>query len=216
MVAAGDLFTVDCDTFPGGYLRNDAPGQFSTHGFPARQEVVKVFAARGLKSLYLEAETPQVTSPLPSPATPPDLLKWREEHAKIRTALQDWQSILVGLALQPGEEIIGRQSALAALRMTMHFFKTFAMDHCRREEHALFNTLEPNADSTTKLQQFRDGHERLGIGLGEFERQMASYQLSGDPTVLQSLGDRVIRELGEHISGEEKFAARRGRGEARA
>ena len=32
MVAAGDLFTVDCDTFPGGYLRNDTPGQFTTHG----------------------------------------------------------------------------------------------------------------------------------------------------------------------------------------
>jgi hypothetical protein len=50
--------------------------------------------------------------------------------------------------------------------------------------------------------------------LGEFERQMASYQLSGDPTVLRSLGDRVIRELGEHISGEEEFAAGRWRGDA--
>ena len=39
MVAAGDLFTVDCDTFPGGYLRSDTPGQFSTHGYP--------FPARG-------------------------------------------------------------------------------------------------------------------------------------------------------------------------
>jgi len=47
MVAAGDLFTVDCDTFPGGYLRNDTPGQFSTHGFPSRREVAGVFAARG-------------------------------------------------------------------------------------------------------------------------------------------------------------------------
>jgi 2-iminoacetate synthase len=207
MVAAGDLFTVDCDTFPGGYLRNDTPGQFSTHGFPTRQEVVKVFAARGLKSLYLEAETPRVTSPLPSPATPPDVLKWREEHAKIRAALQDWQAILAGLALHSGEEIIVRQSALAALRMTMHFFKTYTMDHCRREEHALFYPLERNADSTAMIQAFRDRHERLGIDLGEFERQMASYQLSGDPTVLRSLGDRVIRELGEHIAAEEEFAA---------
>ena len=41
MVAAGDLFTVDCDTFPGGYLRNDTPGQFSTYGFPTRREVAE-------------------------------------------------------------------------------------------------------------------------------------------------------------------------------
>ena len=216
MVAAGDLFTVDCDTFPGGYLRNDTPGQFSTHGFPTRQEVVKVFAARGLKSLYLEAETPLAASPTPSPFTPPDLQKWREEHAKIRAALQDWQSILAGLALHPGEEIADRQAALAALNTTMHFFKTYAMDHCRREERALFYTLERNADSTARIQAFRVGHERLGIDLGEFERQMASYQLSGDPTVLRSLGDRVIRELGEHISGEEEFAAGRWGGDARA
>jgi hypothetical protein len=89
----------------------------------------------------------------------------------------------------------------------MHFFKTYTMDHCRREEHALFYTLERNADSTAMIQAFRDRHERLGIDLGEFERQMASYQLSGDPTVLRSLGDRVIRELGEHIAAEEEFAA---------
>ena len=50
MVAAGDLFTVDCDTFPGGYLRNDTPGQFSTHGFPARREVARSVRGRGLKS----------------------------------------------------------------------------------------------------------------------------------------------------------------------
>ena len=48
MVAAGDLFTVDCDTFPGGYLRHDTPGQFSTYGFPTRREVAKVFAARAV------------------------------------------------------------------------------------------------------------------------------------------------------------------------
>jgi hypothetical protein len=216
MVAAGDLFTVDCDTFPGGYLRNDTPGQFSTHGFPTRHEVVKVFAVRGLKSLYLEAETPLAASPLPSPVAPPDVLRWREEHAKVRAALQDWQSILAGLALHPGEEIADRQAALAALRMTMHFFKTYGMDHCRREEHALFNTFERNADSTAKLQAFRDGHERLGIDLGEFERQMVSYQLSGDPTVLRSLGERVIREMGEHLAVEEEFAGGRWRGGARA
>jgi len=208
MVAAGDLFTVDCDTFPGGYLRNDTPGQFSTHGSPTRQEVAKVFAARGLKSLYLEPETPVAASAPPSIVAPPDVLKWREEHTKIRAALQDWKAILAGLELHPGDNIADRQSALAALRMTMHFFKTYAMDHCRREENVLFRTFAVDSDSMATTQALRDDHERLGIDLGEFERQMASYQLSGDPTVLRSLGERAIREHFEHITWEEEFAAR--------
>ena len=135
-------------------------------------------------------------------------MKWREEHAKIRAALQDWQAILAGLVLHPGENLTDRQAALAALRMTMHFFKTYAMDHCRREENAFFRTFAPSPDSAAKLQAFRDGHERLGIDLDKFERQMASYQLSGDPTVLLTMGERTIRELGEHLAGEEEFAER--------
>ena len=206
MVAAGDLFTVDCDTFPGGYLRSDTPGQFSTHGFPSRREVARVFAARGLKSLYLEAETPLPASSRTAKVVPPDMLKWREEHAKIRAALQDWQAILAGLTLHPGENPTERQAALAALRMTMHFFKTDVMDHCRREENAFFRTLEPGPGATAKLQEFRGGHERLGIDLDKFERQMASYQLSGDPGVLLTVGERVIRELGEHLGLEEALA----------
>src|SRR5208283_2888483 len=208
MVAAGDLFTVDCDTFPGGYLRNDTPGQFSTHGFPSRREVAGVFAARGFKSLYLEAERPLPAPERPSSAVPPDVVKWREEHAKIRAALQDWQAILAGLVLHPGENLTDRQAALAALRMTMHFFKTYAMDHCRREENALFRTFAPSTDVTAKLQAFRDGHERLGIDLDKFERQMASYQLSGDPSVLLTVGERAIREVNEHLAMEDEFAAR--------
>jgi hypothetical protein len=215
MVAAGDLFTVDCDTFPGGYLRNNTPGQFSTHGFPTRREVVEVLAARGLKSLYLEAETPLADPTLHSPAVPPDVVKWREEHAKIRAALQDWQAILAGLDAHPGENLKEREAALAALRMTMHFFKTYAMDHCRREENAFFPTLPPNSDSAARIQAFRAGHERLGIDLGEFERQMASYQLSGDPTVLLSLGERTIRELNAHLVGEEAFVGRQALGACR-
>ena len=205
MVAAGDLFTVDCDTFPGGYLRNDTSGQFSTHGFPSRHEVAKVFAERGLKSLYLEAETPLAESRNPLPMVPPDILKWRQEHAKIRAALQDWQAILAGLDLHSGEIMAARQSALAALRMTLHFFKTYAMDHCRREEHAYSHILAPSPDLAAKVQVFRDEHERFGMDLAEFERQMASYHISGDPTVLHSMGDRVIRELKEHIAAEERF-----------
>ncbi|MDR3673842.1 MAG: hemerythrin domain-containing protein, partial [Acidobacteriota bacterium] len=207
MVAPGDLFTVDCDTFPGGYLRNDTPGQFSTHGFPSRREVVEVLAKRGLKTLYLEAETPLPAPEHPSKVVPPDVVKWREEHATIRAALQDWQAVLAGLTLHPGENPTERKAALAALRMTLHFFKTYAMDHCRREENAFFRTFAPSSGSTANLQAFRDGHERLGIDLDKFERQMASYQLSGDPSVLLTVGERTIRELGEHLAAEEAFAA---------
>jgi hypothetical protein len=92
--------------------------------------------------------------------------------------------------------------------MTMHFFKTYAMDHCRREENAFFPTFATTPDAQAKVQTFRDGHERLGIDLDKFERQMASYQLSGDPTVLITLGERTIRELNEHLAGEEEFAGR--------
>ena len=207
MVAAGDLFTVDCDTFPGGYLRNDAPGQFSTHGFPSRREVAAVFATRRLKTLYLEAETPRVAPQRSSTVVPPDILKWQEEHAKIRSALQDWQAILAGLVQHPGKNLTDRQAALASLRMTMHFFKTYAMDHCRREETAFLRTFAPGPEAA-KLQAFRDGHERLGIDLDKFERQMASYQLSGDPSVLLTVGERTIRELNEHLAMEEEFAQR--------
>ena len=205
MVAAGDLFTVDCDTFPGGYLRNETPGQFSTHGFPSRREVADVLAARGLRSMYLEAETPLPASGPSSRAVPHDLMKWREEHTKIRTALQDWQAILAGLVLHRGDHLTDRQAALAALRMTMHFFKTYVMDHCRREENLLFG-LATRPEAAAKLEEFRDGHERLGIDLDKFERQMASYQLSGDPSVLLTLGERAIRELSAHLAGEEELA----------
>ena len=37
---------------------------------------------------------------------------------------------------------------------------------------------------------------------------MASYQLSGDPSVLLAVGERTIRELYAHLAREEEFAAR--------
>ena len=58
LVAAGDLFTVDCETLPGAYLRRHLPGQFSTHDYPPRREVAAAFAARGFECKYLAAETP--------------------------------------------------------------------------------------------------------------------------------------------------------------
>jgi 2-iminoacetate synthase len=208
MVAAGDLFTVDCDTFPGGYLRCDRPGQFSTHGFPGRREVVRALAERGLGSSYLEPETAlAATEPLGHPA-PPDASKWREEHAQIRAGLEDWQAILRGLALHPGENPTDRQAALASLRMTMRFFKTFVIEHCRREENAFFRALAPIPSATSQLETFRAAHERLGVDLDKFERQMASYQLSGDPIVLLTMGERITREVSQHLAAEEEFVTR--------
>ena len=206
MVGPGDLFTVDCDTFPGGYLRKDTPGQFSTHGFPDRREVVREFAARGWASAYLEPETAVAATEPPRHAPPPDFTKWRAEHAQIRTGLTHWQAIHGGLALHPGENPSEREAALADLRMTMRFFKTFAIDHCRREESALFPALATSLERAPQLEVFRADHERLGVDLDKFERQMASYHLSGDPIVLLTMGERIIRELTRHLAAEEEFA----------
>jgi 2-iminoacetate synthase len=56
LAAGGDLFTVDCETLPGGYLRGHLPGQFSTHSYPARREVVRALSGRGFSCRYLENE----------------------------------------------------------------------------------------------------------------------------------------------------------------
>jgi 2-iminoacetate synthase len=208
MVSAGDLFTVDCDTFPGGYLRHDRPGQFSTHGFPDRREVARVLAERGLESLYLEPEMPLASAAPQARPAAPDTAKWLEEHAQIRAGLEDWQAILTGLAVHRGENAAERQAAVAALHMTMHFFKTFVIDHCRREEDVLFRAFPQNPEALAEVQAFHAAHERLGIDLDKFERQMASYQLSGDPSVLLAVGERIVRELSEHLAAEEDLTAR--------
>jgi len=206
LVAAGDLFTVDCETLPGGYLRRNLPGQFSTHDYPPRREVVNTFAQRGLSCQYLaeETESPRAEAAVPQ-AMALDLKQWAEEHTVIRERLNDWQAILSWLAIQSGAPA-ERQAASAALRVILHFFKTFTITHCRSEETALFPALDQDAASAPRLQGFRRDHERLGIDLDRFDRQMSSYALSGDPGVLLTLGDRIIRELREHLDAEEELA----------
>ena len=111
MVAAGDLFTVDCDTFPGGYLRSDTPGQFSTHGYPSRREVAQVLAARGLKSLYVEAETP-----LPAIPSAPERRATRSNELAQR-AREDSRRIERLAGDSPGtDRASGRKSHRAAGR----------------------------------------------------------------------------------------------------
>jgi len=205
MVAAGDLFTVDCDTFPGGYLHHNTPGQFSTHGFPSRREVAAVFAARGLTSLYLEPESPLPVAENPPHKPLPELAKWRAEHARARVALRNWQATLMALKMLQGGNSVGRASELAALRLIVESFKQEMMDHCRQEERKLFPAVTPPPGLTVTLAEFRAAHERFAIDLDKFEKQMASYELSGDLTGLLSLGDRIIRELYEHLITEEEF-----------
>ncbi len=53
MVTRGDLFTVDCETLPGAYVRGGLPGQFATHTYPPRREVVAAFSRNGYACRYL-------------------------------------------------------------------------------------------------------------------------------------------------------------------
>jgi predicted phosphoadenosine phosphosulfate sulfurtransferase len=57
------------------------------------------------------------------------------------------------------------------------------------------------------LAAFRADHERFGVDLDKFERQMVSYGLSGDPTVLLTLGARMIREMRAHLKAEEQLCS---------
>jgi len=45
------------------------------------------------------------------------------------------------------------------------------------------------------------------VDLDKYERQLTSYGLSGDPSVLLTLGNRIIRELSAHLDAEDAFAA---------
>jgi 2-iminoacetate synthase len=56
IVTRGDLFTVDCETLPGAYLRGRLPGQFATHRYPLRCQVVRDFQSRAFSVLYLNPE----------------------------------------------------------------------------------------------------------------------------------------------------------------
>ena len=204
LVAAGDLFTVDCETLPGGYLRQRLPGQFSTQQYPHRREVVADLQRRGFACRYLAEE-----SGAPAPVMPtaqeeePDPRRWAEEHAEIRTRLSDWRAMLSSLAAPglPGTNV--RPAVDAALRVILQFFKTFVIEHCREEERVLFQALRRDPASAATLERLWREHERFGVDLDKYERQLTSFGLSGDPGVLLVLGDRIIRELGAHLDAEE-------------
>lgn len=204
LVAPGDLFTVDCETLPGGYLRQRLPGQFSTQQYPPRREVVEEFQRRGFTSQYLAEECS-----LPEPAIPTsqarelDPKRWAEDHVRIRARLSDWQAMLSSLATLEAGGTDLRHAVDASLRWILQFFKTFVIEHCREEERVLFQVLSQHPENAAFLERFWREHERFGVDLDKYERQLTSYSLSGDPGVLLTLGNRIILELQAHLDAED-------------
>jgi hypothetical protein len=229
LVAAGDLFTVDCETLPGAYLRHHLPGQFSTHDYPPRREVKATLERRGLAGKYLAEEMPcEIARTTPATGTTIDEKRWIDQHAQLRHRLQDWEMALDRLATN-GSQPLERQAADAALREILEYFKSVLTTHCREEESELFPAFRRDAEANScraagrksgtcaspaahwdhgilsKLTGFRADHERFGVDLDKFERQMVSYSLSRDPTVLRTLGARMIREMRAHFEAEEQL-----------
>ena len=217
LVSAGDLFTVDCETLPGAYLRRHLPGQFSTHHYPPRREVAAMLERRGLAAQYLGLGAP-CKVPLAAPAmeTAMDTKLWMDEHAQIRARLDDWEAVLGstatlgyagdgtgGSACATTEEPQARVPVL--LRDILAYFKTVFTTHCRREESEWFPAFHQHAELAPKFAALRADHERFGVDLDKFERQMVSYGLSKDPTVLLTLGGRMIREVLAHLEAEEQL-----------
>jgi len=205
LVAAGDLFTVDCETLPGAYLRRHLPGQFSTHDYPPRREVLARLEQQGLSGKYLAEERPcEIAPTTPAPRAAIDEKRWMDQHAQLRTRLQDWEMALDRLSGNVSQAL-ERQAADASLREILDYFKTVLTSHCRQEESELFPAFQPDAEVASRLAAFRADHERFGVDLDKFERQMVSYGLSKDPTVLISLGARMIREIRGHLEAEEQL-----------
>ena len=205
MAAGGNLFTVDCETLPGAYLRGRLPGQFSTHAYPPRSEVAENFERMGFECLYLAPESAipasdKIESAETSEEQVFDAERWAGEHREIRTRLDEWENVLTKLPSIPTSE---RQTAAWALRNQLGHFVPFVVEHCRGEEMALFATITDRIEDPSPVSEFVRDHERFGIDLDKFARQVTSYELSGDPTALVILGGRVIREFRGHLDRED-------------
>ncbi len=206
MVGGGDLFTVDCETLPGGYLRRDLPGQFSIHGYPSRHEVVRTLESLHLDTDYLAAETepPAAAAPM-AHERDMEFERWAEEHEAIRLHLDEWENVLSSLPGVLREEPQEPKTGLRSLRAIMEYFKTTVMEHCRKEESAFLPAASQGADASRSLQEFRDYHEHLAIDLDKFDRQISSYRLSGDAGALRLMGSRIVREMRRHLDTEDEF-----------
>ncbi len=210
MVLGGDLFTVDCETLPGGYLKEHLPGQFSTHNYPPRWEVVRALAQRGLSCRFLEkkAAEPGKMPARPAEAAGPvegatamDFEQWAGEREQVLRQVDQFEAWLSRLAGTPSGQ---SQAATAELRVFLKAFEAAAVEPCRQVEPVL--TMSANEKEQSELLAY---HERLGIDLDKFDRQIASYQLSGDPIVLLMVGKRIVREFREHLAIERELLASR-------
>jgi iron-sulfur cluster repair protein YtfE (RIC family) len=167
--------------------------------------VAATLERRGLAAQYLAEETPcRVEFAAPAMASASDAKRWMDEHAQIRARLQDWETALQRLSAYGGRAA-ERQAADACLRESLEYFKAVLATHCRREESESFPAVLQDADGAAKLTALRAEHERFGVDLDKFERQMVSYGLSKDPTVLLTLGSRMIREMRAHLEAEEQL-----------
>jgi hypothetical protein len=131
---------------------------------------------------------------------------WVDGFGQLRDRLACWEKALDGLRADSAGE---RQRAAATVRRDLEYLKTVAIEHCRRAESVLAaNALEsPDPATRGQFSELRRYHERFGVDLDKFERQVASYELSGDPTVLLSVGSRIVREFTAHLAAEEALAS---------
>jgi 2-iminoacetate synthase ThiH len=208
MVARGDLFTVDCETLPGAYVRGTLPGQFATHSYPPRREVVAEFARRGYGCRYLEPEDSERLARLETmhadAFTPEHLRRSACEHWEIRAKLDEWEKSLEELRITSAHL---RWVAAEQLRERLRYFGTTYIAHCRHEENILQASLAEKPEWAERVAGFRLEHERFSVDLDRLERQMTSYEQSGDPTVILMLGNRMIAELREHLNSEDRYFA---------
>ncbi|MBZ5546155.1 MAG: hemerythrin domain-containing protein, partial [Acidobacteriia bacterium] len=208
MVTRGDLFTVDCETLPGAYLRGRLPGQFATHSYPSRREVTAEFTRQGYAWRFLEREDAAPPAGLPAASGEGFTLQRLErcacEHREIRAKLDEWESFLETLHTTSAHL---RWVVAGRLRERLRFFDTDYMEHCREEENLLRAALVGNPEGEKRLDALRSEHEHFAIDLDRFQRQITSYEQSGNPTALLMLGGRMVSELREHLDAEDRWFA---------
>jgi 2-iminoacetate synthase len=208
MVARGDLFTVDCETLPGAYLRGRLPGQFATHAYPSRHEVKAEFARQGYACRFLEREDaapPAGMLAASGEAFSLDQLKrCARTHWEIRAKVDEWESFLETLHTTSAHL---RWVMAEKLRERLQFFETTYVEHCRSEENVLQASLGEKPEGKERVAALCADHEHFAVDLDRFRRQVASYEQSGSPTVLLMLGGRMLRELREHLDAEDRWFA---------
>jgi 2-iminoacetate synthase len=203
MLAPGDLFTVDCETLPGAYLRGRLPGQFATHAYPRRRDVVRELRSRGFAVLHLagERDDQRRAASAQFAAEPFDHARWMRERYEVRMRLLAFADVLAGLE---SVRLADLARTAAVLEDRLAALRDLLMAVSRSEEESLFPRAARLLDPET-LEHFRREHENFAVDLDRFERQIASYRQSGDPTVLLTLGRRMIGELRRHLQSEESL-----------